>query len=407
MEKEMLTKKEEDIKIYGEEDLCFGDGHPVFRYPNRRRSKNKTYKSRTALRYMAVLICGILAGGGIFCLGASLPQKTQSESTPTQNVSLLSTENTANAEELSTVEIAKKAGPAVVGIINRQQRTSYWGQSTETTGSGSGIIIREDGYIITNQHVIEGATSVTVILSNNEEYEASIVGEDEKTDLAVIKINANNLTAAELGKSSDLEVGEKAVAIGNPLGQEFAGSVTEGVISALNRTMSVEGRQYTLIQTDAAINPGNSGGALVNSRGQVIGINSVKISSSELEGLGFAIPIDDAMDVIGELMQYGYVKGRPSIGIATREITALTARRYGLMEGVYIAQVSEGSGAEKAGLQAGDIIIAADGTEIKTTDALNEIRDTHQAGETISLTVVRNNTSKLTVFVVLGEIKPN
>ena len=348
MEKEMLTKKEEDIKIYGEEDLCFGDGHPVFRYPNRRRSKNKTYKSRTALRYMAVLICGILAGGGIFCLGASLPQKTQSESTPTQNVSLLSTENTANAEELSTVEIAKKAGPAVVGIINRQQRTSYWGQSTETTGSGSGIIIREDGYIITNQHVIEGATSVTVILSNNEEYEASIVGEDEKTDLAVIKINANNLTAAELGKSSDLEVGEKAVAIGNPLGQEFAGSVTEGVISALNRTMSVEGRQYTLIQTDAAINPGNSGGALVNSRGQVIGINSVKISSSELEGLGFAIPIDDAMDVIGELMQYGYVKGRPSIGIATREITALTARRYGLMEGVYIAQVSEGSGAEKA-----------------------------------------------------------
>ena len=406
--KNMWNKKEEDVKIYGEEKLCFGDGHPVFNRPGQRRSKDKMPKSKAGLRYVAVLLCGMMVGGGIFSLGAVIPRNTQAQqqTNAVQSAALqVSTENAS--QELSTVDIAKKAGPSVVGVINKQQTVSYWGEQTETTGSGSGIIIRSDGYIITNQHVIDGATSVTVILNNNEEYEASIIGEDSKTDLAVIKIKADNLTAAEIGKSSELEVGEKAVAIGNPLGQEFAGSVTEGVISALNRTMSVEGRQYTLIQTDAAINPGNSGGALVNSRGQVIGINSVKISSSELEGMGCAIPIDDAMKVIDELMEYGYVKGRPSIGIATREITALTARRYGLMEGVYIAQVSEGSGAEKAGLQTGDIIIGTDGKEVKTIDELNEARDAHQAGENITLTIVRNNANKMQISVTLGEEKPN
>ena len=233
------------------------------------------------------------------------------------------------------------------------------------------------------------------------------MGQDTKTDLAVIKVNAGGLPTAEIGSSADLQVGELAVAIGNPLGQEFAGSVTAGVISALNRSISIEGRQYTLIQTDAAINPGNSGGALLNDKGQVIGINSVKISSSELEGMGFAIPIDDAMTIIEELMDHGYVKGRPVIGIASREINSATARRYGLVEGVYVVQVNEGSGAEKAGLQVGDVIVAADGKTVKTLDELNEIRDSHKSGETIQLTVMRNNESKQTVNVVLGEEKPN
>lgn len=399
--------QEEDVKIYGEESFCFGDGQPVFTQPKKRKSKKKRQNKTAGFRYAAVLMCGMVLGGGLFGLGTMYSGQNQAQTTDAAQNNVITIASESNEGELSTVEIAKKAGPSVVGILNKQTVSSYWGTQTETAGSGSGIIIRSDGYIITNQHVIDGATSVTVILNTNEEYEATVVGEDAKTDLAVIKINASNLTAAEIGKSSELEVGEKAVAIGNPLGQEFAGSVTQGVISALNRTVSVDGRQYTLIQTDAAINPGNSGGALVNSRGQLVGINSVKISSSDTEGMGFAIPIDDAMDVIEELMEYGYVKGRPSIGIATREISALTARRYGLMEGVYIAQVSEGSGAEKAGLQIGDIIIGADGKDVKTIDELNEARDAHQAGEKITLTIVRNNANKMNVSVTLGEEKPN
>lgn len=405
--KNRWDRKEEDVKIYGEEKFCFGEGKSVFHQPNRRRSKKKCQTHTAGLRYAAVLMCGMVLGGGMFALGTAMPKQAQTAQANSAQSYVMTVASESDSQELSTIEIAKKAGPSVVGVINKQKISSYWGEQTETAGSGSGIIIRSDGYIITNQHVIDGASSVTVILNSNEEYEASIVGEDAKTDLAVIKINATGLTAAEIGKSSELEVGEKAVAIGNPLGQEFAGSVTQGVISALNRTVSVEGRQYTLIQTDAAINPGNSGGALVNNRGQLVGINSVKISSSETEGMGFAIPIDDAMSVIEELMKYGYVKGRPSIGIATREITTLTARRYGLMEGIYIAQVSEGSGAEKAGLQIGDIIIGADGKELKTIDELNEARDAHKAGETIRLTVVRNLTNQMEVSVTLGEEKPN
>ena len=211
------------------------------------------------------------------------------------------------------MDIAKKAGPAVVGVVSKITTTTYFGLSQEQEGGGSGIIINSDGYIITNQHVINGATTVKVVLNNGKEYDAKLIGQDRKTDLAVIKIEETNLPTAELGQSSALEVGELAVAIGNPMGLEFAGSVTAGVISALNRTMTVDGRQYTLIQTDAAINPGNSGGALVNKYGQVIGINTVKIGASGYEGMGFAIPIDIAMPIINELLESGYVKGRPVI----------------------------------------------------------------------------------------------
>lgn len=418
----MLEKKdgvffvdnEEDVKIYnGDYDFAGNGGKPVF---NRRKARQKKIGRHTNLwKYTATAVCGMFAGAIIF--GSALAFSGQQTPQAQQTTSSVSASNTTNhspvltaatsEDGLSIVDIAKKAGPAVVGIINKQQSVNYWGQSTEQTGSGSGIIIRSDGYIITNSHVIEGADSVTVITSTNEEYSATVVGQDAKTDLAVIKVNASGLPTAEIGSSADLQVGELAVAIGNPLGQEFAGSVTAGVISALNRSISIEGRQYTLIQTDAAINPGNSGGALLNDKGQVIGINSVKISSSELEGMGFAIPIDDAMTIIEELMDHGYVKGRPVIGIASREINSATARRYGLVEGVYVVQVNEGSGAEKAGLQIGDVIVAADGKTIKTLDELNEIRDSHKSGETIQLTIMRNNESKQTVNVVLGEEKPN
>lgn len=407
-----VLHQEEDMKIYEGSRLCFGDGRPVFDRPERRRTKNscppvKSARFRSFVRYAAVLLCGVMIGGGMFTLGAATSKENTTPSAYAHTARTARLTAASDSSALSVADIARKAGPSVVGIISKQQTVSYWGGMTESSGSGSGIIIRSDGYVITNQHVIDGAASVTVILSNNEEYNAKIVGEDVKTDLAVLKIEADGLTAMEIGRSADLEVGETAVAIGNPLGQEFAGSVTAGVISALNRTMSVEGRQYTLIQTDAAINPGNSGGALVNNQGQLIGINSIKISSADLEGLGFAIPVDDAMNVISELIEYGYVKGRPAIGIATREITAQTARRYGLSEGVYIVQVSEGSGAQQAGLQAGDVIVAADGAAVKTLDKLNEIRDRHKAGETISLTVIRGGVNQLNVTVTLSEEQPN
>jgi serine protease Do len=306
---------------------------------------------------------------------------------------------------MSVVDIAKKAGPAVVGVISKMQTTTFFGQTQEQEASGSGIIIKADGYIITNQHVIDGASSVSVVLNNGKEYSAKIIGRDKKTDLGVIKIDENDLPTAELGQSSALEVGELAVAIGNPLGQEFAGSVTAGVVSALNRTMNVDGRQYTLIQTDAAINPGNSGGALVNKYGQVVGINTVKLGASGLEGMGFAIPIDIAMPIINELLESGYVKGRPVIGVSLREITDQMSKRYNLPVGLYVLEVSEFSGAEKAGIKVADIITKADGQDVKTVDELNKIRDAHKAGDSISMTVIREE-KVLNINIVLGEEVP-
>ena len=266
---------------------------------------------------------------------------------------------------LSVSEIAKQVGPSCVGIINKAKlqpqryydpfsgRYYYYQNSDELVeqGSGSGIIISEDGYIVTNEHVIAEATEITVILNTGDEYNATLIGSDSKSDLAVLKINASGLTAAVLGDSSQVEVGDLAVAIGNPLGQELAGTVTAGVISALNRKMTVDNRSYTLLQTDAAINPGNSGGALVNQYGEVIGINSIKMSVTGVEGIGFAIAISAAKPIIDDLMSEGYVSGRSIIGVT------ITESRNGLT----VYSVSEGSGAEKAGIKEGDLIVKADG----------------------------------------------
>lgn len=405
---------EEDVKRYAYDAGLVPAAQPVFGQRTAgleaQKPSGRQHRRGGLWRYVAAGVCGMFAGAIIFGAAQLLPrQDTETDSTYAAPVTLAAVSDDASGE-LSVVDIAKKAGPAVVGVLNNQQVRTRWGETATTTqeaGSGSGIILRSDGYIITNSHVIEDADSVTVVLSSGEEYEAEIVGQDTKTDLAVIKIDATGLPTAEIGKSSELEVGELAVAIGNPLGLEFAGSVTTGVISALNRTITVDNRQYTLIQTDAAINPGNSGGALVNSRGQVIGINSVKISTTDAEGMGFAIPIDDAMVTINDLLEYGYVKGRPVIGVATREIHAATAARYGLVEGVYVVEVTQGSGADAAGIQPGDIIIAVDGKEVKTLSELNEVRDAHKAGETISITLMRDGESRKTVQVELGEDVPS
>lgn len=305
---------------------------------------------------------------------------------------------------LSVTEISKQVGPAVVGIINRAQVNSFLNQTVDQ-GSGSGIIISADGYIVTNNHVVEGASQVKVILSNQQEYDAKLVGKDEKTDLAVIKIEATDLPTAVLGNSSGVQVGELAVAIGNPLGQELAGSLTTGIISAVNRTITVDNQQFTLLQTDAAINPGNSGGALVNAYGEVIGINSVKMAADGVEGLGFAIPSDIAKPVISDLIEYGYVQGRPVIGISGRDITSDMSRYYRYPEGVYVIEVSPFSGAESAGIKAGDVIVKCNGTAVTSVNELNEIRDQHQVGDTLTLTINRNGT-ETDVAVTLTEDKP-
>lgn len=306
------------------------------------------------------------------------------------NNTTYSVENVENP----VVAVAKIAGPSVVGVsVKYYEQSMFTGQLAEGESQGSGIIYSEDGYIITNYHVIEDAINsssaiVKITLSNEEEYEAEIVGSDEVTDLALLKIDAKGLTAATFGKSSELEVGELAVAIGNPLGQEFAGSVTVGYVSALNRSITTDGRTYHVIQTDAAINPGNSGGALVNSKGEVIGINTVKISDETVEGIGFAIPSEDALKIIEELKISGKII-RPYIGIYGLDLDETTAKRNRLVEGIYVYQLYSDSPAAQAGIQKGDIIVEFDGQTVKTTQEINDIKNQKQIGDKVKIKVYR------------------
>lgn len=311
---------------------------------------------------------------------------------------------TAEKEVLTVEEIAKRVGPSIVGISCSSVVQSYFGSQTAQS-SGSGIIIDASGHIVTNYHVIEGSSSIKVKLTSGNEYDATVVGGDEKTDIAVIKISAKEeLHVATIGDSDEVEVGELAVAIGNPLASELFGTVTAGVISGVNRTMTVGQRDMTLIQTDAAISPGNSGGALINKYGEVIGINSVKLVDDAAEGLGFAIPMNEAVPIVQDLTKYGYVKGRPMIGVSVREITPELAYYNNLLVdyGLYIMSVTEGSGAANAGLSRGDIILKFDGTPVTSATQMNKIRDKHKAGDRVSVTIMRGKAEKV-VNVTLTE----
>ncbi len=305
----------------------------------------------------------------------------------------------------TSVGVAAKVQPSIVAISVEYSVNSIFSRNPQTaTAKGSGIIISEDGYILTNNHVvtssssssfyeIEEANKVTVKLYNDSnEYEAKIIGTDSQTDLAVIKIEKDGLTAAELGDSDAVQVGEFAMAIGSPLGLD--NSVTAGIISAVNREVTDnDGNKYNTIQTDAAINAGNSGGALVNSKGQVIGVNTLKLSGDDVEGVGFAIPINSTKNIYEQLIEYSKVK-RPYIGIGGRDLDEENAKRYNLVVGVYVYSVDEFSAAEKAGLKVGDVIIKADGTKITTIDELNEIKNKKQIGDTIKLVINRNGSEK-------------
>lgn len=322
--------------------------------------------------------------------------------------------NTINGEVLTTPEIVDKVGPAVVGIINKTTYGNAYGYYGFFGGnlneeieqsSGSGVIISADGYIVTNNHVVENATKISVILNSGEEYEGKVVGKDASTDLAVVKIAASGLAFAQMGTSSNLRVGETAIAIGNPLGQEFAGTTTQGIISGLNRSVTIDNKTMNLIQTDAAINPGNSGGALVNEYGHLIGINTAKISSSTLEGLGFAIPIDEAKPIIQELITNGYVTGRPVIGIAGRAVTKEDAQAYNLKVGVYVSSLTPNGPAHMAGVKIGDIIIECDGEPVETVDDINEIKNKKSPGNEISVKIYRRG-EYVNLKIILGEENP-
>jgi len=314
---------------------------------------------------------------------------------------------TALVQGSSIAEIAKKVGPSIIGIrmtVGNPQSRSYGTNQASAQVEGSGIIISQDGYIMTNYHVVQYAdpkgnsssnTTLEVFLPDKRQAKAKFIGGDSKNDLAVIKIDLKNLPVAELGDSSKLAVGDQAIAIGNPLGMEFAGSVTVGVISALNRQVDAVNTSMNLIQTDAAINPGNSGGALVNSQGQVIGINSIKISQTGVEGLGFAIPINDVKPIVDQLIMFGYIKGRLSIGITGQQITDIIARQYGLQIGIYVMDVTKGSGADIAGIQKDDILINLDGKEIKTIQDLDNVMKGHKVSDTVSVTIVRQGVKKV------------
>lgn len=313
-------------------------------------------------------------------------------------------------------DIVKKVGPSVVGIrVTNTTARGYFGQQMgQSKSEGSGVVFNKDGYIMTNYHVVEAAdpknsgsknATVEVFLPDKRQATAKFIGGDSKNDLAVIKIDLDDLTPAELGDSSQLEPGELAVAIGNPLGMDFFGSVTVGVISAVDRTMQVqEDTVLKLVQTDAAINPGNSGGALVNSQGQVIGINTVKISETGVEGIGFAIPMNEVKPIVDQLRMFGYVKGRPLVGVSGANITEVMARTYDVPVGVYVQEVTPLSGAAKAGIKAGDIITTIAGKEVKTMAELNTVKKNYKAGDTVEVIVYRDGQKK-TLSLTFSEEK--
>ena len=371
--------------------------------------------SRRPSSYFVIVVLMVLSaiGGGLISyfvapgiLGsnsASPSQEIQDNSSTGSQVPISST------GESPVVAIAQNVGPAVVGISNFQGSNLFSTDQAASTGSGF-IIDGEKGLIVTNNHVISGAQKLTVTIGEDEQYTASVVGQDSRTDLAVIKIKADKtLPEISFGDSTKLQVGEGVVAIGNPLGKEFARSVTSGVVSALNREITVATSQggaevtLSLIQTDAAINPGNSGGPLVNLKGQVVGINSVKIAQEGVEGMGFSIPIADAKPIINQILNKGYVS-RPFIGIYNfQEITQEMAEWYNIPTGIYVGGVVPGSPAAKVGIKAEDIIVEIDGSRISSSADLNNAIAKHKVGDKISMAVVRDGSRK-TFKLTLGEM---
>lgn len=361
--------------------------------------KEKTKNINLFASIVIGLVTGIVTSAATTYLYINkVEQKTESsvDSNKSETVTNNGTKYEITQVENPVVAIADVAGKSVVGVTVRSVSNTVFGGTSTSDSEGSGIIYTADGYIVTNYHVIENAISnqsiskVYVTLPNSdEEIEASIIGVDSVTDIAVIKIQKEGLSAATFDDSNNLKVGELVVAIGNPLGRELAGSITVGYVSALNRTLTSNGRTYKLLQTDAAINPGNSGGALVSSSGKVIGINTVKIGATDVEGIGFAIPSNIAKPIVDELIKNGKIV-RPYIGISGISLDDNMAKRYNLVKGVYVAKIESSSAAYNSGIKVGDVIVKIDDKEITTIEELNQIENSKNVGDTVKITVYRD-----------------
>lgn len=357
-------------------------------YDKSKRKKNR--RGNGFGKYVAVILLSSILGGGI---GSGVTYTlTKNLGNTTKNVALNPATFATDSEALTATEVYNKVAPAVV-IVSVKSITTYNGFfPQETEGIGSGFIINEEGYILTNYHVIEGATEVSVTLSDKTEVKANIVNYDQEQDIAMIKIidDVKVPGVVELGDSDALQTGEEVLAIGTPLSKDLADTLTNGIVSALNRNVQTEsGVTLNLIQTNAAINPGNSGGPLINTRGEVVGINTMKMMSEDVEGLGFAIPINDIKGKIEALS-----KPILNLGISVRTVDEALAKQLNMEEGLYIVEVTEFSAAEKAGLKSGDLIVKMDGTRVKTFDQLKEIKNSKEEGDTINIEVVRDGKTK-------------
>ena len=398
-----------------------GNYKAVYEMDDKPKKKSNFGRNVVLPFFSGVVGCAVVLGT---CFGVPTIRNQIMGTTNSSTSNTSSAQATGYVDQVSlsnysdtAVYAANKILPSIVGIQIEYNVTSmfsiFGGSQTSTaTATGSGIIISDDGYILTNNHVVSSseaeayyqvseATKITVTLFNDDTpYEATIVGTDEETDLAVIKIDATGLTQAEFADSDSIKVGEFAMAVGSPLGLQS--TITCGVVSAVNREVTdTDGKTYTLIQTDAAINAGNSGGALVNSEGKVIGVNTLKLTGNDVEGMGFAIPINSTTDITSQLIQYSKVR-RPYIGVTGMDLDAETARQNNLVEGIYVKDVETFSAAEKGGIKIGDVIVKADGTDVKTMDELNEIKNSHSIGDEMTITVNREG-QEIDLTITLGE----
>lgn len=378
---------------------------PKAKKPKKQRKPISRGGIAIALAVTMVFSCGLGFGGGYFANKVNTSTSGSLNITKTSNSGTTTTASSTSKAN-STSEIVKKTADSVVEISTESVVAGSFAQQYVQQGAGSGVIISQDGYILTNNHVINGANSVKVRLRDGTEYDATIIGSDSDNDIALLKVSATGLSPATFGDSNSLAVGDYVVAIGNPLG-ELGGTVTDGIISALARKVTIEDTQMTLLQTNAQVNPGNSGGGLFNANGELVGIVNAKQSATEVEGIAFAIPINNVLDILSDLKEYGYVTGKVDLGIDFTDITSdETAFYYGVNQtGCYVLSVDSGSNAEKAGVTRGDLVTKVNDTDVSSSSDITAALEKAEVGDTVTFTVSRRGTSK-TISFVLEEYVP-
>ena len=388
-------------------------GHPnnTHKVKVKKQKVKKPKKPASKGFVAAMLVVSILCSAALGFGGGYLANNLNKSSSGSININKVEANNTSSSgspASNTTSNIVKKTADSVVEIATEGVKTGVFAQQYVVQGAGSGVIISEDGYIITNHHVIEDANSVTVTLRDGQtSYTAAVIGSDSENDIALLKVDAKGLTPATFGDSSTLAVGDYVVAIGNPLG-ELGGTVTDGIISALARDVTIEGENMTLLQTNAQISPGNSGGGLFNAKGELIGIVNAKDSATEVEGIAFAIPINNVLDIIDDLKSYGYVTGKIDIGMQLTDITSKdTAFYYGVNQtGCYVLSVTRGSNAEEAGFRTGDLITKVNGTSVSTSSDVEKALENSKVGDKVKFTIYRNGTTS-DLTLTLAEYVPS